>query len=424
MGKRCAALVLFISLLALAPACLAKGEVKPYPFTDPYKATVFGTPPEMIYHPARVGFVAEKSLTIKDRHTPDLFWYAEDLDYSMVLQDKGAPLMFLVAGTGARHNSAKMRFLAQVFYSQGYHVVCVSSPTHYNFIVSASRYAAAGYVPHDVEDLYRVMLWCKEVVEKRQPVTSISVGGYSLGGMHSAFLARLDSQRGDFKFRKVLLINPAVNLYSSALRFDSWLSPKNTGGETPNQIIDKFFRQFADFYKSRELKTLDSEVLYQLSDYLKASDADYRVLIATAFRITSSSMVFTSDVCLNAGYIVPADKVLTKYDPLLPYMNAASRIRFEDYLDEYLYPYLQFLGVEGSKEDVIRRCSLESIGEYLKGAGNIAVVGNEDDPILDEGNLNFLRDTFGDRVRLFPHGGHCGNLQHVNFVNAMLEAVK
>ncbi len=424
MAKRFAALLLFFSAMTFAPICLAGDGVDPYPFTDPYKATVFGTPPGMIYKPQKLGFVANKSLSIKNRHIPEIFWYAEDLAYSMVLQKKSAPLLFLVAGTGAKYDSGKMRYLAQVFFSQGYHVVCLSSPTHFNFIVSASKYAAAGYVPHDVEDLYRVMLWCKEVVEKRQPVENISVAGYSLGGLHAAFLAHLDSQRGDFNFRKALLINPAVDLYESALRFDTWMSPKNTGGEKPVEIIDRFFRQFAEFYKTRELEKLDSEVLYQLSDYVKATDSEYRVLIATTFRITAASMIFTSDVCLNAGYVVPADKALTKYDPLLPYMNVLAQVRFEDYFNEYLYPYLQYLGVAGSKEEVIRRCSLKSIGGYLKSAGKIVVVGNEDDPILSDGDVGFLKETFGDRATLFPHGGHCGNMQYVDFVEAMIKMIR
>ena len=37
---------------------------------------------------------------------------------------------------------------------------------------------------------------------------------------------------------------------------------------------------------------------------------------------------------------------------------------------------------------------------------------NADDIILTPANLAFLRRTFGDRARIYPHGGHGGNLSY------------
>jgi len=414
-----------VALAAFAFCLLATAhavaEDKPYPFTDPYKATVFGTPPDAVYTIQPVPRVSLRSFEVDSRPIPDIFWYAEDLEYSVALQKKPAPLMFLIAGTGADHDASKMRFLRALFYGAGYHVACLSSPTHFNFIVSASRHAAAGYVPNDVEDLYRVMGWIADEIKEEAEVTGYDVGGYSLGGMHSAFLAHLDKSKGRFHFNKVLMINPAVNLYASALRFDSWLAPENTGGKTPVEVMDKLYRQFAKFYKKREVESLDSEVLFQLSQYLDASETDYKILIGTSFRVTAASMIFTSDVCLHAGYVVPSDTFLTSHDPLLPYFTVASKLRFEQYFDEYLYPYLRYLGPPISKEEAIRNCSLASIEPFLRSADNIYVVGNLDDPILDHDEVTFLQDVFGERAFLFEHGGHCGNMMYAPFARRMLK---
>jgi len=46
---------------------------------------------------------------------------------------------------------------------------------------------------------------------------------------------------------------------------------------------------------------------------------------------------------------------------------------------------------------------------------------NADDIILGPGDLGFLRKTFGDRLTVYPHGGHCGNLNYRVNANAMLE---
>jgi hypothetical protein len=46
---------------------------------------------------------------------------------------------------------------------------------------------------------------------------------------------------------------------------------------------------------------------------------------------------------------------------------------------------------------------------------------NADDVILGAGDLGFLRQTFGDRLTVYPYGGHCGNLNYRVNSDAMLE---
>ena len=48
-------------------------------------------------------------------------------------------------------------------------------------------------------------------------------------------------------------------------------------------------------------------------------------------------------------------------------------------------------------------------------------VDNADDLILGRGDLGFLRRTFGERLTLYPRGGHCGNLNYRVNGDAMLE---
>ena len=37
---------------------------------------------------------------------------------------------------------------------------------------------------------------------------------------------------------------------------------------------------------------------------------------------------------------------------------------------------------------------------------------NADDIILAAGELEYLRQMFGDRATIYPNGGHCGNIDH------------
>lgn len=395
-----------------------------FPIADPYKATVFGTPPELMHrieHPAATELC---EIEVENRRIPDIFWYNDNFRYTTAMQDDEAPLVFIIAGTGSEHNSIKMKFLTQLFYEAGFHVVALSSPTHINFVVSISEYAAPGYVPYDVRDLYRAMKWIKADLEGVYKIKSWNVTGYSLGAMHSAFIARMDEMNKDFCFRRVLLINPPVSLYTSALRFDSWLGPENLGDKTPRQVIDELIKAFSQLYIHSNIVDLDDDFLYALSQHTDFSNMDLRAIIAASFRMTSASMIFCSDVCLNAGYIVPVSKTLTTGDNLMPYMRVSAAISFEAYINEYLLPYLQFIKPGTTKGELVKNCDLHSIRDYLKQSDKILVLGNEDDIILSENDVKFIRETFGGRAVLFPRGGHCGNLMFKPFALKAQEMLK
>ena len=82
-------------------------------------------------------------------------------------QKHPAPLIFNIAGTGAGHNSALLKVMQKAVYMAGFHVVSLPSPTHSNFIVSASSTGVPGRVEDDAADLYRVMKLAYERVKDR-----------------------------------------------------------------------------------------------------------------------------------------------------------------------------------------------------------------------------------------------------------------
>ena len=52
-------------------------------------------------------------------------------------------------------------------------------------------------------------------------------------------------------------------------------------------------------------------------------------------------------------------------DDLMPYIRVAAAITFEDYVDEYLLPYLQFIKPGTTKGELVKNCDLSSISDYL-----------------------------------------------------------
>jgi hypothetical protein len=142
------------------PDGAASGAAPPYdyPFDNPWTATVLGTPAEFqVQFPADARIDRWNLKVFEDREVPEGFWHNDCVRYSTLLQDHEAPLVFVIAGTGADDQSRHMLMLGQVLHAAGMHVVLLPSPTHANFIVNASATQLPGYPESDAADLLNVM---------------------------------------------------------------------------------------------------------------------------------------------------------------------------------------------------------------------------------------------------------------------------
>jgi hypothetical protein len=357
-----------------------------------------------------------------EREVPGILWNLEELRYSYIRQKGPAPLIFLIAGTGASFNSPKMQEMQKVFYQVGYHVISISSPTHPNFIVAASTSGVPGHLEEDSADLYKVMqaIWQKH--QKKMEVTDFYLTGYSLGAAQSAFIAKRDEQEKVFNFRKVLLINPPVSLYNSVLILDELLDFNIPGGmDNFDAFYGRLVNAFADVYANGENVEFNNDFLYRAYEFKKPqSDDPLEALIGISFRISSANMVFTTDVLTKAGYVVPKNLVLRRHDNVTNYGKVLTRLSFLDYFHGIFLPHFQAKDPSVTEAQLIKTLSLRSLDGYLRNSEKFGLIGNEDDVILLPGEIDYLRDLFGTRATIFPHGGHCGNMAYPDNVSAMV----
>ena len=236
-------LLLIVCLVLLPALCRAADDGYGYPIPGAYGATILGTPDQL--KPELPKEVPVKQLALEiipDRKKPDVFFYDEGLRCTLAYQKKKAPLVFLIAGTGSKHKAAKkLVTMMKQLYQAGYHVITLPSPTHPNFIINASHSHIPGDLTEDAADLYWAMEKAWNKVKGDIEVSDFYLGGYSLGGTQAAFVAKLDEERKSFNFRKVLMINPAVNLYDSVSRIEATLD-KIPGGP---KKIGAFLQQHA-----------------------------------------------------------------------------------------------------------------------------------------------------------------------------------
>ena len=410
--------VLLASSFALATATV---ENYGYPITDRFTATVVGTPEGYEADLPKKNPLKKRRIDIfPERSLPDLIWYGHNLIYSVALQDDPAPLIFLIAGTGAAHNGGKNVNMARAFYQAGFHVVSLSSPTYPNFVTSASTTGVVGHAERDAEDLYRVMEKIWDRLDSKIEVTSFNLTGYSLGGFNAAYVAWLDEERKAFNFRRVLLINPPVSIYNSISLLDRMTNNIPGGEDNFARFFNELVEGFSKVYKQQD--DIGGDFLYQAYRAMDLQNEQLAALIGVSFRISSASLVFTSDVMTDFGYVKPKGLELDRYADLTVYHQVLNRLGFTDYYHDFFYPYYKQDYPDMSRDEFISAISLTGIADYLRSSQKITVMHNQDDIILETGEIEFFNEVFGDRATIYPHGGHCGNINYRDNVAHMLAA--
>ncbi len=418
---------LLLLLLAGLPTRIPAAEYG-YPINNPIEATILSTPPEYRAElPRRIRVKEYETITIfPERKTPEVFWYNHRLRYAIACQERKAPLIFLIAGTGAGYDAEKMKTLQKAFFQAGFHVVCLSSPTHPNFIVAASSNGLPGDSRRDAADLYRVMEKIRQADRLDQRATAYFLAGYSLGGAEAAFVALLDEKKQSFNFQRVLMLNPPVNIYDSAVKIDRMLTDNIPGGiDHFDRFYQHLIHSITNHYVNGDFVDLSYEFFFHAYDQIIPDRNEGKALIGFAFRISLANMLFTADVVTNAGYIVPKNLILFKTDSLTDYYKVASRCEgFGEYARNLLYPAARRREPGLSFEEYIARNSLEAIAGYLERTPKIGLATNADDFILKAGDIDFFKKVFGDRARIWPVGGHCGNLAYRDNVAYMIDFFK
>jgi len=420
--------VVTVVILVLFSNLNASEQVYGYPIENPLAATIIGTPPE--FHAEidlQTRFKLFKLKVFEDRVTPKYFWYNDKITYSLLAQKGKAPLIFIIAGTGGNYTGQKINMMASAFYQEGYHVISLPSPTFMSFIIAASDSTVPGLLDDDSHDLYNVMklAWEKQLKDRIE-VSDFYVTGYSLGGAQAAYVAYIDEHQKFFNFKKVLVINTPVSLFSSVEILDEFLERNFPTSEDFRAFWEKVWSSLTRRFQEQPQGDLrvTPEFLFEAYRSGNPQEEDLEGLIGTAFRISAASLITTADVMSKSGYIVPVGTTAKITADVTEYAVVAHRTGFMDYAHGLMLPFYQKRDPSTTFDILVQRASLFPIEDYLRKSGKIGLMHNADDIILAPGEIDWLIDVFGDRSKIYPHGGHLGNLGYKDNVAHMIKFFK
>ena len=396
-----------------------------FPIDDPYSATIIGSATMMTPGISENIPLKVYELQIKDKKDiPDVFWYASKFKFSFSKQkNKKAPLIFVLAGTGSDYSAVRVKFMQRIFHDAGYHTIAISSQMSQQFMISASTNAIPGMLIRDNEDIYKAMKLAYNKIKDQVDVTDFYIMGYSLGGTNAAVLSYIDEKEKAFNFKRVFMVNPPVELYDSAVKLDKYLD-EYTGGKSVG--IEKLLNSTLARVKgslTSEYANIGADTIYEIVKGDILSEAEKKAYIGLAFRLTSTDLNFISDFITKSHVYTKNPEKVNKFTNMKEYFKAVNFATFEDYVNKIGFPYYKKYNKDFSIEDLKREASLRVIEEYLRTSPKIAAVTNADELILNEKDINYLKDVFKDRLIIYPKGGHCGNMFYKENVDVMVKFV-
>lgn len=342
------------------------------------------------------------------------------LRFTYTLQtDVTAPLVFVIPGTGGNANSQSAKFIAEQLFAMGYQTVIVDNPFSWNFVVAGSVSTLPGYPPQDAQDLYKAL----QAVNARLAAThkinpkAYSLIGSSLGGLDTLFLNKLDRQ---FHFEKILLINPPLDMIYAVKQLDRLFAEGDQltvarKGEVFNQTLD-----VASTLLNRVDSLRDRAFMQSAFDKLGFSDRDMSYLIGWNFRSSLRDIIFASQQIHDTGILkIPA----TKYRRNAR-IEEAYGFSFTDYLKTFVFPNVlkgksTVAAASFTLEDMNHEASIYQFAEEIRNNKNIYIIHSEDDFLLKQGDIQWMKSNFGSRATLFPYGGHCGSMNFSEFTEQL-----
>jgi pimeloyl-ACP methyl ester carboxylesterase len=322
-----------------------------------------------------------------------------EVPYSLWLQPGKAPIVFVIPGIGAHRRSTNPVALAELAHSRGYSVAVVSSPFHPEFILTGLTAVYPGYTPGDAEDLEAVLGEIRRQLDESRPgrVTGARLVGYSMGALESIFVAERDgASGGGLGLERVVLINPPVDLAYAAQGFDGYYDAPSRWPEVEREarIVELGMKAF-----------LLAQQGIPEDGKLPLSRIESEFLIGLSGRTTIVNAISASEQ-RGGKSLRTSREEKDREGVLFSEINEGS---VGNYGRELAVPYFEKAKGQ-SREALWQEANLRRHESWLRADGRVRAFTNRNDFILGAENLAWLEGVLGDRLVVFPDGGHLGNL--------------
>lgn len=342
--------------------------------------------------------------------------HTRDLPYSLWLQPRPAPLVYIVPGLGGHRLGNATLGLAELAFTHGNSVVTVSNPTNWEFIEHAATSRVPGFVPSDSHDLHVALDAIDRDLEARFPArfTSRRLAGISMGAMQTLFIAAEEKSPAGhdlLAFDVYLAMNPPVDLEFAMKQLDTlYNAPLVFPAAERRQRVDEILAKALSLGNGQLTPSME----------IPFSDVEAKFLIGLSFRMELQFVILQIEQLHDIHQLQTSSTWLRR----APAFHEASEYSYMEYVYAYLLPDVarrenREYG-EALATDVFARGNLHAVADGLRANDKVRLFSNENDFLLRAEDRAWLRDLLGDRAHFFPSGGHLGNL-HRKSIQEIIE---
>jgi ABC-type transporter lipoprotein component MlaA/pimeloyl-ACP methyl ester carboxylesterase len=324
------------------------------------------------------------------------------LKFTYWLQPGKAPVVYIIPGLGSHRLAETSIALAELVYRSGFSAVSLSSPFNSEFMERASTVALPAYLPVDGHDVHVALTEVNRRLNDLYPgrLGAKALMGYSMGAFDAMYIAATEKTNHLplMKFDRYVAINTPVRLLHGVSKLDEfyqaplgWPAAERTGD------IENTFLKVAALSK-RALTPRTT---------LPFNAIESKFLIGFTFRSVLRGIIFSSQRRNDQGVLQRPIWNLRRE----PVYREILRYSYEDYFEKFAVPYYQRRGMASPAKTLETAGDLRTYEAGLRANSGVRVIVNENDFLLADRDLEWLRATFTpEQVTVFKEGGHLGNL--------------
>jgi hypothetical protein len=335
--------------------------------------------------------------------------------YYRAPETKSHSLVFIHSGIGGDGEGPLALLLTEYLNNHGHHVLIVPSIFTKQFVESCSLTGFPGDMPADAKDLINAKNIALNLLKRDHflNVTDFSMIGYSLGALTAAHIGKVSiEEEGAFDFKKIVMINPPVDLLFGLGTLDNMLLKELSYNSWKK--IKLWYKLSKTFSWSKKSYPPSLSTYQNLSKQLEKYHQHEIELIVGKSLSSSLEDVKKASLKRKNIYIESASEELKQKFKNLPRNEIVKSDSFVSYVEGILVPYFRNFTtkVDYSAETLNEESSLSALRDYIANNDQVFLMHNQNDFLLREhSDWDFLQDLVrSENIFLYPFGGHTGNL--------------
>ena len=320
------------------------------------------------------------------------------IGYKLWMHKQPAPLVFLMPGLGTHFVDSEPAAIAEILYSNGFSVALVSSAFNWEFALNASSSGVPGYTPQDARDIYAVLQRVLADITANNPSSNITekiLAGYSMGGLHAAFVGDIDAREHKINFDRIVALSPPVNVMHGLLTLDEFYQTWRQWSEV---VIEEKKNKAVKFYKMYTAGELNG------STNLPVDTEEAQFAIGLLYRMSLNEVIKAIHSQKDFGILNHSYSTFSRQE----LEKEIERYGYYRYAMTFIKTAYSNLWQSQPLEQLNREASLPAIQQTLRNNPRIFILHTSDDWLLNDYDRRWLENVMQDRMVILNHGGHLG----------------